>query len=689
MKEVQSKDIRNVVFLGHGNCGKTSLLEDALYHTGHAKRRGSVDDGTSILDAAPEEQARGLTMEAKLAACEWGDCKLNLLDTPGYPDFVGEAIEAMNASDAAVLVVSAHSGIEVETEKFWNRASAQELPRLIFINKMDREHTDFRAVVDELRVRFGAGVVPVQLPIGQEAAFQGVVDLLKMHGKIVPHDEDDCVVTDIPEYLDADVEVARQTLIEAVADYNNELLEKYLDGQELSEDEVGDALKQGIAAGKLFPVFCGSAKADIGVKKLLNGIAAYVPSPAERTVIGTAPGTDELIERAPSDAFSAIVWKTTVDPLAGRQTYLRIFSGTLKADTSVRDIRTGRTERIGALQTLRGKQGRSVPLAHAGDIVVTSKLMNVQTGDTLAAADAPIAYEVPAFPEPMLEMAVHPKKKGDEDKLFAALAKCGEADPTIAVRKQPETKETILAGQGEMQLKLLEDKLENTYHVSLTLQEPRIPYRETIQKAVKSEGKYKKQSGGHGQYGHVMLELTPQKAGEGNAFTETIFGGSVPRQFIPAVEKGAQETLAGGILAGYPVVDVKVNLYDGSYHPVDSSEASFKSATAIALRKGVMDAAPVLLEPIDEVTVTAPEYYVGNIIGTLNSKRARILGTETGEKGEMRIRAEAPAAELSQYATDLRSQTQGRGTFTKSFLRYEVMPERQANAVIEAAKQAK
>ena len=689
MKEFSSNDIRNVVFLGHGNCGKTSLLDDALYHTGNAKRRGSVDEGTSLLDASPEEQERKLTMEAKLAACEWGGCKLNLLDTPGYPDFVGEAIEAMNAADAAVLVVSAHSGIEVETEKFWNLAKEQELPRLFFINKMDREHTDFHAVVDELRVRFGSGVVPVQLPIGQEAAFQGVVDLLKMHGKIVPHDEDDCVVTDIPEYLDADVDVARQTLIEAVADYNNELLEKYLDGQELSEDEVGDALKQGIAAGKLFPVFCGSAKADIGVKKLLNGIAAYVPSPAERTVLGTVPGTEELVERGASDAFSAFAWKTTVDPLAGRQTYLRIYSGALKADTSVLDVTTGRTERIGALQSLRGKQSHSVAVAHAGDIVVTAKLANVQTGDTLAAANAPIAYEVLPFPVPMLEMAVHPKKKGEEDKLFAAIAKCAEADPTIAVRKQKETKETILAGIGEMQLKLLEEKLENKYHVGLTLTQPRIAYRETIKKTVKAEGKYKKQSGGHGQYGHVLLEISPQQAGEGNAFTETIFGGSVPRQFIPAVEKGTQETLAGGILAGYPVVDVKVNLYDGSYHPVDSSEASFKSATAIALKKGILDAAPVLLEPIDTVTVTAPEYYVGSIIGTLNSKRARILGTDTGEKGEMVVHAEAPEAELYQYATDLRSQTQGRGTFTREFLRYEVVPERQAAAVIEAAKQTK
>ena len=303
MKEFQSKDLRNVVFLGHGNCGKTSLLDDALFHTGTAKRRGSVDDGTSLLDASPEEQERHLTMEAKLAACEWGDCKLNLLDTPGYPDFVGEAIEAMNAADAAVIVVSAHSGIEVETEKFWNLAKEQELPRMFFLNKMDREHTDFHGVVDELRVRFGSGVVPVQLPIGQEAAFQGVVDLLKMHGKIVPHDEDDCVVTDIPEYLDNDVEMARQTLIEAVADYNNELLEKYLEGEEISEDEVGEALRKGIADGKLFPVFCGSAKADIGVKKLLNGIAAYLPSPADRTVIGTVPGSEELVERAVGDEF--------------------------------------------------------------------------------------------------------------------------------------------------------------------------------------------------------------------------------------------------------------------------------------------------------------------------------------------------------------------------------------------------
>ena len=680
MKEYTTAHLRNVAVLGHGNSGKTSLLDACLYHTGTAKRCGSVDEGTSLLDVLPEEKARHLTIEMKLAACEWGEEKLNLLDTPGYPDFFGEAVSAVAAADAALLVLSAPAGIEVETEKFWQLARGEDLPCAFFLNKMDREHADFAAVVDELRVRFGAGVVPVQLPIGQEAAFQGVVDLLAMHGKVVPHDEDDCVVTEIPEYLAADVEAARQTLIEAVADYDNALMEKYLEGEPIEEAEVAEALVQGVCDGKIFPVFCGSAKADIGVKKLLGGIAAYLPAPAA-TVLGTEPGTGELVERGISEAFSAQAFKTVVDPQSGRQTYLRIETGTLRGDTTVLDVTTGRAERIGSLSTLRGRQAHTVTLAHAGDIVVTAKLAAVRTGDTLAAKDAPILYEMPDFPAPMLEMAVVTEKKEEADKLLAALAKEQEQQRTLAVHREEALQQTVVAALGEMQLTVLAEQLVRKYHVELKLGRPRVAYRETIRKAAQAEGKFKKQSGGHGQFGHVVLEVRPQEAGTGNAFSESIFGGSVPRQYIPAVEKGAAETLAGGILAGFPVVDVAVRLTDGSYHPVDSSEAAFKAATAIALRRAVLAADPVLLEPLDEIAVTTPEYYLGDVIGRLNGKRARILGTEMSGKDTTVLHAVVPEAELYGYATELRSQTQG---LTRSFLRYEEMPERQAREILEA-----
>lgn len=683
MKEYTTAHLRNVAVLGHGNSGKTSLLDACLYHTGTAKRCGSVDEGTSLLDVLPEEKVRHLTIEMKLAACEWGEEKLNLLDTPGYPDFFGEAVSAVAAADAALLVLSAPAGIEVETEKFWQLARGEDLPCAFFLNKMDREHADFAAVVDELRVRFGAGVVPVQLPIGQEAAFQGVVDLLAMHGKVVPHDEDDCVVTEIPEYLAADVEAARQTLIEAVADYDNALMEKYLEGEPIEEAEVAEALVQGVCDGKIFPVFCGSAKADIGVKKLLGGIAAYLPAPAA-TVLGTEPGTGELVECGISGAFSAQAFKTVVDPQSGRQTYLRIETGTLRGDTTVLDVTTGRAERIGSLSTLRGRQAHTVTLAHAGDIVVTAKLAAVRTGDTLAAKDAPILYELPDFPAPMLEMAVVTEKKEEADKLLAALAKEQEQQQTLAVHREEALQQTVVAALGEMQLTVLAEQLARKYHVELKLGRPRVAYRETIRKAAQADGKFKKQSGGHGQFGHVVLEVQPQEAGTGNAFSESIFGGSVPRQYIPAVEKGAAETLARGILAGFPVVDVAVRLTDGSYHPVDSSEAAFKAATAIALRRAVLAANPVLLEPLDEIAVTTPEYYLGDVIGRLNGKRARILGTEMSGKDTTVLHAVVPEAELYGYATELRSQTQGRGTFTRSFLRYEEMPERQAREILEA-----
>lgn len=684
MKNYQSANIRNVVVAGHGKTGKTSLLEACLFNSGACKRLGTVEEHNGLLDFEEEELARGMTVGAKLAACEWRDYKLNFIDTPGFPDFVGEVKGAMTAADSALIVISASSGIKSGTENAWKYAEENELPRAFFINKMDKQHADFDGVVEELRVRFGTGVVPVQLPIGKEAAFQGVVDLLSLHIKIVTHDND-VVKDDVPEYLELEVEEARQQLIEAVAEFNNELLEKYIEGSEITELEVAAALIEGIQAGKIFPVFCGSAKQNIGIKKLMNGIVEYMPTPYFKVSVGMND-KDELVERRTEDPFAAQVFKTVVDPFIGRQSFIRVLAGEMKCDKTYYHSNANDDTRIGALFTMQGKQQEKLAKVEAGDIVVTTKLADVKTGDTLCAREAPITFDFTTLPEPMLVMAATAAKKGDEDKVLGALAKEQEAELTIKVEKNAETRETLVRGIGEVHLDILKEKLKRKFGVDLVLEKPRVAYRETIRKSVQVQGRYKKQSGGHGQYGDVWLEISPREAGSGNEFTETIFGGSVPRQYIPAVEKGTEETLAAGVLAGYPVVDVKVNLYDGSYHAVDSSEASFKSATAIAIKKGVMEAEPLLLEPIDTIRVLTPEYYMGDVMGRLNSKRAHILGVDSKGKDMSEISAIIPEAELYQFATELRSLTQGRGEFSLEFNRYEPVPERNAAAIIEAAK---
>ena len=687
MKEDISTNLRNVAIVGHGKSGKTSIAEACLFNTGAAKRLGKVDDGTTTTDYEPEEVKRKLSIGTALAACEWQDYKLNLLDTPGYPDFVGEVKGALQAADSALVVISATSGIEVETEKVWQYAESMDLPRAFFVNKMDREHADFAGVVEELRVRFGTGVVPIQLPIGKEAAFQGVVDLLALHIRLKERDENNCIVVEeIPEYMTNEVEEARQKLIEAVAEFNNELLEKYIEGVEIAEEEVAAALIEGIQAGKIFPVLCGSAMRNVGMHKLLNDIVEYLPAPTDRTVIGMDPETEELVERGTEDAFSAQVFKTIVDPFVGRLSFIRVFSGEMKGDASYYNVNRDDMERVGTLFTMQGKHQINLPAAHAGDIIAVAKLQGTKTGDTLCSKEAVVRYDAIDYPQSMLSMAAYARKKGEEDKVFSALAKEAEEDPTIRLVKEPETKETLIQGIGEVHLDVLAEKIQRKFGVEASFVEPRIAYRETIRKGVKVEGKHKKQSGGHGQYGHVWLEITPQEPGAGNLFTETIFGGSVPRQYIPAVEKGTAETLADGILAGYPVVDVKVNLYDGSYHSVDSSEVAFKTATALALRKGVMEAEPVLLEPIYEMVVEAPEYYMGDVMGKLNSKRAKILGMDSTGKDMSQVRAQIPAASLYKYATELRSLTQGRGSYTLEFSHYEEVPAKMAEKIIEEAK---
>ena len=692
MKDYKSESIRNVAFCGHGRSGKTSLLEAALFDSGATTRLGNVDQGTGVLDFEPEETKRKMSISASLAALEWKKFKINAIDVPGFPDFVAEMHGALAAADSAVIVVSASAGVEVETEKAWSLAEKLNLPRAFFVTKMDREHADFEKVLADLRNKFGNSVVPVQVPVGKEDSFKGVVDLIKAFSKVNNDDE----AIDAAEVAD-EVEDKRLEMLDIVAEFNDDLMEKYLEGdvEDLDEKEISEALAQGIREAKVFPVFVGSALKNIGVKKFLNSIVEFFPAPDFKDYSGINPKTDELVERKVSEPFSGQIFKTMVDPFVGRMSYVRVISGDMKGDATYQLIGAENEgqERLSGLFTMQGKKQIPVDVAHAGDIVVTSKLANAKTGDTLCDKAAPIKYERIQYPEPMLAMAVTSEKKGEEDKVFGAITRQQDEDPTIWLEKKAETKQTILRGIGEVHLDILSDKIQRKFGVKMVLGEPRVAYRETIRKQVEVQGKHKKQSGGHGQYGDVWLRIGPNKeanteVNNGNVWSESIFGGSVPRQYFPAVEKGTQETLADGVIAGYPVVNVSVNLFDGSYHAVDSSEAAFKMATSIAIKKGILSADPILLEPFDEITVLTPENYMGDIIGKLNSKRGSILGMNPVGNGMTEVKAFIPESELYKYATDLRSQTQGRASYSLKFADYRPMPDKLAEKIIEEHKAA-
>ena len=680
MKEYTTNNIRNVAVVGHGKTGKTSLLEACLFNSGVSKRLGKVDDGTSVLDYEAEEGKRKMTIGDSLAVTEWKNAKINFIDTPGYPDFVGEVLGGLSAADSALIIVAANAGVEVETEKAFALCEEMNLPRAFFVNKMDREHANFQKCVEDIQAKFGNKAVPIQIPIGAEASFKGVIDLTARK--------------DVPADLEDEVEEAHMTMVDFAAEGDEEIMEKYLEEGELTDAEVIKGLVGAIKNCDIFPIFVGSALQNIGVKELLDAVVDKMPAPDSRTYKGIK--NDEEVERKLTDPFSGKIWKTMVDPFVGRMSYIRVISGDMKAAGQYQLIGDGKDgqERISGLFTMQGKKQINLEVAHAGDIVVTSKLANAGTCDTLCDKSAPIKYERVNYPEPMLAMAVSSVKKGEEDKVISAIRRQQDEDPTIKLVKDPATKQTILSGVGEVHLDILGDKIQRKFGVQMVLGEPRVDYRETIRKAVEVQGKHKKQSGGHGQYGDVWLKISPNKepnaeVNNGNVWSESIFGGSVPRNFFPAVEKGTYETLAQGVLAGFPVVNVLVNLYDGSYHPVDSSEAAFKMATSIAIKKGVLAASPILLEPIDEVTIVVPDNYMGDIIGNLNSRRGRVLGTDPKGKGMTEIKAHVPASELYKYATDLRSQTQGRGSYSVKFIRYDTMPEKLAEKIIEEHKAEK
>ena len=689
LKEYKTDRIRNVAIIAHGGAGKTSLAEALLFNAGAVNRLGRVDDGTTTTDFEPEEVRRKVTISAALAPCEWRDHKINFIDTPGYADFVAEVKGALRAVDCSLVVLCAAAGVEVETEKVWSYSQDINLPRIAFINKMDRENADFFQVIDTMKEKFGVGVVPIQIPIGAQDSFKGIIDLLKMKALIPTNAQGQYSETDIPAELQDKALEARQAMIEAAAESDDDLLSKYLEGEELTDDEIRAGLTKGVAQGKISPVLCGSAYKNIGIQQLLDAIIALAPSPEGKVVKGLNPINKSEVERRITDPFSAQVFKTTADPFVGRLSFIRVFSGSIKPDSTLYNVSKEKAERIGNIFTLKGKQQDQMTVAHAGDILVIAKLQDTSTGDTFADKDKPVVFEPIAFPKPMFTVAVEPKNKGDEDKLGNAIARLADEDPTFKYVKDTETHQLLVSGMGELHLDIIAERMKRKFGVEVKLVDPKVPYRETIRASVKSEGKHKKQTGGRGQYGHVWLQLDPLPPGGGFEFVDAIFGGAVPNNYIPAVEKGVRETLAEGIIAGYPMVDIKVTLYDGSYHTVDSSELAFKLAARLSLRKGVMQAKPVLLEPIYNVEVVVPQSYMGDIVGDLNAKRGRILGMEPGEKGMGIVKAQVPLAEMFRYAIDLRSLTQGRGSFDMTFSHYEEVPQRIAEGIIANAKKDK
>ncbi len=677
MKVYPSQNIRNIGIVSHQGAGKTSLTECLLFNTGATNRLGKVDEGNTVADYHPEEIKRKITVNTSLVACEWRNTKINLLDTPGFSDFFGEVKGALRVSDCILMLIDAVAGVEVSTEIIWELADKTDMPRIAFINKMDRENADFIKALDSMKEKLTKQIVPIQFPIGAEANFNGIVDLIEM--KAYQYDgSGKASEIPIPGDLLSDVETYREMMIEAAAEGDDDLTMKYLDGEQLTDAEIISGLKAGITLGKVVPVMCGSALKNIGGDRLLNVLVDYVPSPLERA-------DDKSAESKP---LAALVFKTMADPFVGKINFFKVYQGTFKGESFVLNGTKEVEEKISQLFTMQGKTQMQLPEFKYGDIGAVAKLSQTTTSDTLTTKDSGVILEGVNFPVPTLTVAIEPKSKGDEDKLGNAISRILEEDPTLRLEKNIETRQTLLTGMGEAHIDITIDRLHRKFGVDVKTNEAKVPYRETVKgSATKVEGKHKKQSGGHGQYGHVYIDLAPFPDGDFE-FTESIFGGSVPRQYIPAVEKGVRESMVEGIMAGYPVTNIKVNLQDGSFHPVDSSEMAFKIAASLAFRKACEQAKPVLLEPIMNVEIQVPDQFMGDIMGDLNSKRGRILGME--KSGNMQlIKANVPLSEMYRYAIDLKSITQGRGTFTMEFSRYEEVPTNLADKIIAAAKAGK
>jgi elongation factor G len=687
---------RNIGIMAHIDAGKTTTTERVLFYTGISHKIGEVHDGAATMDWMEQEQERGITITSAATTCFWRgmdqqfpEHRINIIDTPGHVDFTIEVERSLRVLDGAVAVFCAVGGVEPQSETVWRQANKYEVPRIAFVNKMDRAGADFLRVVEQIRDRLGSQAVPIQLPIGAEEDFKGVVDLIRM--KAIYWNEADMGATYKLEDIPADMVDACQewhdAMVEAAAEANEELMDKYLEGGELSEDEIRAGLRQRTLAGEIVPALCGSAFKNKGVQAMLDAVIYYLPSPVDIPAIqGIDPDNEEQIERKPSDdePFSALAFKIATDPYVGTLTFFRVYSGVITSGDTVLNSTKGKKERCGRLLQMHANHRDEIKEVRAGDIAAAVGLKDVTTGDTLCAIDAPIVLERMEFPEPVISVAVEPKTKADQEKMGIALQKLAQEDPSFRVRTDEESGQTIISGMGELHLEIIIDRLRREFKVEANVGAPQVAYRETIRKTVEQEGKFVRQTGGRGQYGHVWLRLEPLERGGGYEFVNAIVGGVVPKEYIPAVDKGVQEQMENGVVAGYPVVDVKVTLFDGSYHEVDSSEMAFKIAGSMAFKEGALKANPVLLEPIMKVEVVTPEEYMGDVMGDINRRRGVLQGMDDAPAGKV-IRAEVPLAEMFGYATDLRSATQGRATYSMEFEKYAEAPANVAEQVIKRA----
>ncbi|PKN00667.1 MAG: elongation factor G [Elusimicrobia bacterium HGW-Elusimicrobia-1] len=679
--------LRNIGIIAHIDAGKTTTTERILYYTGRIYRIGEVHEGAATMDWMEQEQERGITITSAATRCQWRDAHINIIDTPGHVDFTIEVERSLRVLDGAVVVFDAVSGVEPQSETVWRQADKYDVPRIVFVNKMDRVGADYFTCVDQIKKRLNANPVPVALPIGAESGFKGIINLVAMKA-LIWHDEElgaKFDTLDIPEELRKDAAAQREKMLEQLSDHDETIMGKFLDGGEISVEETQTALRRSTIAGKIVPVFCGSSFKNKGIQPLLDAVVDYLPSPVDLPPVkGVVPGTEEVIERklVPEEHFAALAFKIQSDPYIGKLTYVRVYSGRLQSGSYVHNAATGNTERVARLVIMHANKREEVPEITAGDIAAVVGLKKTYTGDTLCDEDNPIALESMVFPEPVISVAIEPATNADEEKLGAALNRLAEEDPTFKVKVDHETGQTIIAGMGELHLDILVDRMKREFNVMATVGKPQVAYREGLKKKVSQEGKYIKQSGGRGQYGHVVLELEPLERMKGFEFVDKIRGGSIPKEYIPGVEKGLKEAIETGVLAGYPVVDLRITLVDGSYHEVDSSEMAFKMAASMAFKAGMRKGDAYLLEPIMKIEVITPEEYMGEIIGDLNARRGKIFSMEA--KGRVNfIRGTVPLAEMFGYATTLRSLSQGRASYNMEPSGYEEVPRQISDKILE------
>jgi elongation factor G len=688
MRVFDAPSIRNVALVGHSGAGKTQLVSAMLFDAGVVNRLGRVDDGTTVTDYDEEEIARKHTLGSSLAWLEWNKIKINLVDTPGIANFLSDTRGALRVTDAALLVVDAVAGVQVQTEAVWRIAQEADLPRLIVLNRCDRERASLERALESLRSTFGRTVVPITIPIGEERDFRGVIDLVSMKALTFKTDGSGAMTSgDIPaDHADA-AKAARDALIELIAEADDALMERFFEEGTLTSDEVTQGLRRAIAQSKLFPVLCASATTNVGIQPILDALVAYAPAPSDRPFSATRRDGSGPVDVPASKAapYSAFVWRTVADPFAGRITLFRVVSGSLRQDSTVNNVTRDIQERLGHLLVLQGKTHTSVQELEAGDLGAVAKLKETQSGDTLADKQTPFTFPKLIFAEPVLSYAIEPKSRGDEEKISTSLHRLQEEDPTVHYSRDPQTKESLLSGQGQVHIEVTVAKLKRRFGVEVTLKLPRIPYRETITVPADAHGRHKKQTGGHGQFGDCKIRVEPLPRGQDFEFVDEIFGGSIPRQFVPAVEKGIQDARTRGYLAGYPMVDFRATVYDGSFHPVDSNELSFKMAGSLAYKDAMSKARPTILEPVMNVEVQGPSEYAGDLMGDLNSRRGRIAGMDTRGATTI-IRAQVPMSEMLTYEQHLTSATGGRGAYSMDYSHYEEVPTHLQSKIIAQAK---